>query len=217
MIGRKFGRLLVLEKAKVKSRHDKWVCSCDCGKSTVSFGFSLRMGRAQSCGCIAAEKSKERWKNPTAEMRKKMGTHAVTHNMSKHPAFRVWTDMKTRCLNPKSKWFPSYGGRGIFICKPWLDSFENFWRDLGGSWVAGASIGRIDNDGNYEPSNVRWETATQQQRNKTNTRYIETVHGKMPLKQAAELSGISDGCLRYRQMAGWPQDKLFQPSQRSKK
>jgi hypothetical protein len=217
MIGQRFGRLVVSERSQIKSRHSKWLCVCDCGKSTVSFGFSLRMGRAKSCGCIAAEKAKKRWENPTDEMRKKMGAHAITHNMSKHPAFRSWTDMKTRCLNPKSKWFASYGGRGIKICDSWLQSFENFWQDLGPTWFDGALIGRIDNDGNYEFCNVKWETATQQQRNKSNTRYIETPQGMMPIKVASEIFGIPVECLRYRQQAGWPIEKLYKPSQRNKK
>lgn len=217
MIGQRFGKLVVLDVAESNSRQRKWRCQCDCGKITTPFGFLLKSGKSKSCGCVAAQKSKDRWKNPTPEMRAKMGRHAITHNMSKHKAFRAWTDMKTRCLNPKSKWFKSYGARGIKICQEWINSFEIFWADMGGSWFDGATIGRIDNDGNYEPSNARWETRSQQQRNKSNTRFIETLNGLMPIKEASETYGISVNCLRYRQAAKWPIENIFKPSQRSKR
>lgn len=217
MIGQRFGRLVVLERAESNGRQAKWKCQCDCGRISTPFGFSLKSGDSKSCGCVAAEKSKERWKNPTPDMRAKLGKHAITHNMSKHKAFRAWTDMKTRCLHKKSKWYPSYGGRGITICQRWLDGFIYFWEDMGPAWFEGATLGRIDNNGNYEPSNVRWETARQQQRNKSNTLFIDTPQGKRPISEVCDETGLSRNCIVYRIKAGWPMEKLFQSSQRSDK
>lgn len=215
--GQRYGRLLVLQKAEASSRQPKWECLCDCGNRTAPFQFSLNTGKAKSCGCIAAEKSKTRWANATPEMFAERVLNAPnrTHGMSKHGAFRSWSDMKSRCLNKDHKWYPTYGGRGITVDAEWL-SFEKFWEDLGDTWFQGAQIGRLDNNGNYEPSNVRWETPAQQQSNKSNNVFICTPSGRMTLSQAARNFNIDRGCLAYRLRVGYPESQLFKPSQRAK-
>lgn len=215
LVGMKFGLLTVLEKAPSQRRHDKWHCICDCGKKTNSFGFCLRNGKSKSCGCIAANKSKERWKDPTLEARKKQSEKSKTHGMSKHKAYQSWADMKQRCNNKKHKWYPTYGGRGISVCDSW-QTFDCFWDDMKGSWFDGAQIGRLNNDGDYCLENCRWETPIEQQNNKSNNKFVLTPIGKMTLSAASKMYGISYGCLRYRISAGISQDKLFQKSQRKR-
>ena len=89
-----------------------------------------------------------------------------TTPLRKIQEYRIWGGIKYRCLNNKCRYWGSYGGRGISICDRWRDSFEAFLSDVGPRPSDKHSIGRINNDGNYEPGNVRWETAQQQNSNK---------------------------------------------------
>jgi DNA-binding CsgD family transcriptional regulator len=84
------------------------------------------------------------------------------HGMSNSPEFSCWHGMKSRCLNKNSKNYHRYGGRGITICERWLNSFENFYEDMGPKPSPNHSIDRKNNNGNYEPSNCRWATAKEQ-------------------------------------------------------
>lgn len=88
-----------------------------------------------------------------------------THRMTGSPEYRSWNAMRTRCNNKGHHKFPDYGGRGITICERW-NKFENFYADMGPRPSLNLSLDRIDNDGNYEPSNCRWATLKQQARNK---------------------------------------------------
>lgn len=107
----------------------------------------------------------------------------------RYPTYQSWSDMLKRCTNEKNRSYHNYGGRGIKVCERWM-SFQNFLNDMGEK-PAGMSLDRIDNDGDYEPSNCRWSTRQQQQRNTRRTVYVE---GKCALEWAGEL-GISQSAI----------------------
>lgn len=81
------------------------------------------------------------------------------------PEYQAWHNAKNRTTNPNVPVWPNYGGRGITMCDEWLNSFEAFFEHIGPKPGPGYSLDRIDNDGNYEPGNVRWATRTDQNRN----------------------------------------------------
>ena len=120
------------------------------------------------------------------------------HGSSRNPTYSKYQAMKQRCLNPKHKGWPRYGGRGIKVCERWLNSFENFLADMGES-PEGMSIDRIDSDGHYEPANCRWASADEQANNKRNNRRIE-IEGMVfaSLSRACDHFGISYGVVRGR-------------------
>lgn len=111
--------------------------------------------------------------------------------------------MKQRCTNPRSKFFAYYGGRGITICADWIDSFENFLKDMGEK-PEDMSLDRINNNGSYEPGNCRWATKKEQQNNLRSNR-IYNLYGKdFTISQLSEKFGIHRNTLDRRLKLGIP-------------
>lgn len=125
------------------------------------------------------------------------------HGMNKSPEHRAWVHMKQRCSNPNKREWPHYGGRGIKVCDRWQSSFLAFFADVGPRPSATHSLDRIDVNGDYEPSNVRWATQQQQVEN-TRTARLVTIDGKTQTIAAWEREmGLSKGQVRARESAGW--------------
>ena len=122
-----------------------------------------------------------------------------THGKS-YPPSRVywsWKSMKARCYNPNRTHYRHYGGRGIKVCDRWLESFENFYEDMG-DCPPGLSIDRIDNDGDYTPENCRWATSMEQTNNTSRNRRV-TVDGEtMTITQWARRLGVNIRTMFYR-------------------
>lgn len=163
--GQSFGRITVLAFSGMKKgRQPIWFCVCACGNFATSNAGTLRYGKKQSCGCLRNEASAERWR-----------THGLTSRAKFHPLFGIWSAMIARCENPNTKSYRFYGGRGIAVCKEWRTDFPKFVSDIGNRPSAAHSIDRINVDGNYEPSNCRWATATEQALNKRPKNSIATA------------------------------------------
>ncbi len=90
------------------------------------------------------------------------------HGLTYHPLYNVWREMRRRCDNPNHKWYPFYGGRGISVCKRWNTRFSNFYDDVIGLYKPNHVIDRVDNDGNYELSNIRFVPISTSNANKRN-------------------------------------------------
>lgn len=97
--------------------------------------------------------------------------YGAVHGMWRTPTYRIWANMKQRCLNPQNSAFRHYGARGITVCGRWL-KFENFLADMG-IRPDGLELDRIDNDGNYEPDNCRWTTRSEQVLNRRRPEYYD--------------------------------------------
>jgi len=125
------------------------------------------------------------------------------HGLSDTPTHKTWSAMKRRCTVQHDKDYPDYGGRGIKVCARWANSFEAFFEDMGVR-PAGMTIGREDNDGDYEPGNCRWETYREQNNNRRSSRHF-TFNGRtQSIAQWARELGTSRQTIRNRIEAGWP-------------
>lgn len=156
LTGQRFSQLVVVGRAEnAKNGTAQWLCVCDCGGEITRSGGNLRRyakdNRLQSCGCRAG--TKRHGHVSSDEGHKRLS-----------PTYRTWHSMKNRCLNPNSNRYHRYGGRGIIVCDRWRDSFESFLADMR-ERPEGKTLDRIDNDGNYEPSNCRWATPKEQKAN----------------------------------------------------
>ena len=123
--------------------------------------------------------------------------------------------MKGRCTNPNYPHYPNYGGRGILVCDRWLESFENFLKDMGEAPVE-MSLDRIDNDGDYSPENCRWATRSEQQNNKRNTQMLTAFGKTQSIKDWSAEMGLTVQLIRNRiKLHQWPVEKALTSPLRS--
>lgn len=154
-IGNTYGRLCVLALAKSKHKGARWSCQCSCGNITIVKGIDLRRKHVKSCGCLQKEIASQN----------KFGRNInYIDGRSNHPLYKTYCGMLERCYNRKSEAYKWYGALGIMVCNEWLNNFWQFVTDMGFK-PEGMSIERINTFGNYEPSNCKWATITEQNRN----------------------------------------------------
>lgn len=182
LVGSAFGHLTVVrllpERTDGGNRH--WECLCTCGSSVVATTGGLNRGRPQSCGCLRA-----------AAVRLANTRHGGSRrSVPAAPEYKAWSGIKRRCLAVTGRDYRNYGGRGIRVCEAWSSSYAAFLAHVGPRPSAKHSIDRIDNDGHYEPGNVRWATRSAQGQNTRRTRLTEDdVHAIRCLRAL----GISGG------------------------
>lgn len=208
LAGRRFGRLLVLYECDWrKNEHILWHCRCDCGNEVDVVCGNLTSGHTKSCGCYSRECTVER-----------STIHGMNRRGERHPIHHTWQDMLQRCENPNNSSYHRYGGRGITVCDEWHNPVVFADWALANNWEKGLQLDRIDNNGNYEPSNCRWATRKEQARNRRNNSLI-TFNGKtQTMAEWAEETGIKIGTLWARiNQTHWPIERaLTEPARRQK-
>lgn len=195
---KKFGRLLVKKYVAVGTNGAIWECLCDCGEVCYVSSSGLLSGHTKSCGCLVKE------------------SHPSVHNKSGTRLYNIWRGMKERCYNENTVHYNSYGGRGIVICDEWTDNFVSFYNwAIQNGYSDNLTIDRIDNNGNYEPSNCRW-TTQKEQMNNTRSNHLITFNGKtQTIAQWSEELGINYQTIQGRIRRGLPvpqilsKDKLY--------
>lgn len=196
LTGQRFGMLVAIRLHERVNGQAVWACRCDCGNESMARLGNLRRGHTISCGC---QRSAATTKNKTV------------HAMYGTPTYRSWSSMLTRCTNAANHKYASYGGRGISVHESWK-LFEGFYADMG-ERPEGTTLGRIDNDGNYEPGNCRWESVKQQGRNKRNTASFEHEGITATIPEHCERLGLNPSTVRTRLYTlGWPVDQALAPS-----
>lgn len=198
MLGKRFGKLVVVAVESLDRHYNvKYLCDCDCGNTCTKLGGNLRRGASTSCGCETYN-------------------HLKKHQMTSTPEYRAWTEMKRRCYDSSRIGYKNYGARGIAVCKEWIDSFENFYSDMG-KRPDNTSLDRIDNNGDYCPDNCRWATAVEQNVNKRNTTNVTYKGETLPLSEWAKKLGVNYQTFYSRiKRYSWDDERKFSPSLRPK-
>ena len=198
-IGMKFGRWTIIgDYIRYKQYgHKNYLCKCSCEKGTEKYVDlqNLKSGKSISCGCLTIENAKK---------------HFTKHGETKTKLYNTWSGMRHRCNNPNDDRYKDYGGRGIRVCDEWLNSYEVF-RDwsLSHGFENNLTIDRIDNDGNYEPSNCRWVDNKTQANNKRSNVIIEHNGIKKNTTEWGNELGINPRNIRNRLRRGITDDRLF--------
>lgn len=170
-----------------KDKHKLWVCKCDCGHEGLYISSRIRANLVKQCKLCATK--------ITAKKNR-------THGMGKTSEYKIWTGIKTRCLNVNDHSYAKYGAKGITVCKEWENSFEEFFKYVGRRPSKNHSIDRIDNSKGYEPGNVRWATKSEQARNRNNNSYVTDGVRILHINDAADELGITRGAAHLRLKRG---------------
>lgn len=184
LIGHKYGNLTIIKevpKRKYKFNdtfkyHRCFLVKCDCGVQLEVLLSVLKSGNTKSCGCIKKETTRRRFQ---------------THGLTNHPLYKRWKSILSRCFNEKTPSFCNYGGRGISMCDEWKNDFISFYNwSISNGFKSELQLDRINNDGNYEPSNCRWVSAKINSWNRRSNIHIEYNGTLMTISELSEIYKI---------------------------
>lgn len=198
--GMTFGRLHVDRYAGRIGDTNAYECTCQCGNKITTRGYSLSSGATRSCGCLIEDTA---------------GKLQYKHGLRQTEEYAILAGIRNRCLNPRVKAYPRYGGRGITVCDRWLNGdgqktgVECFVADMGQRPSPTHSIDRIDNDKGYSPDNCRWATPTDQERNKRNTKRLTFNGETKPLHEWSQSTGIPQAQIAKRLGRGWSVERAL--------
>lgn len=200
MVGKTFGKVTVLAEAGRHSERIKkltYICVCACGKEFRTLGVNLRNGGTTSCGCNHGGRVK----------------HGNALVGATTPEYRTWLNIKARCYNSSVGGYENYGGRGIYVCDEWKDSFETFLADMGPRPSPEHSIEREENDGPYSKANCKWATRVEQSNNRRSNRLVTLRGETKSLSDWTQTIGISYWVAHSRLKRGWSvEDALLIPA-----
>lgn len=195
LTGQVFGKLTAVEYIPGKPR-GKWRCSCECGSESLVGASTLKAGATQSCGC---SKGHYALGKPSFQRTGK----------SRTPEYTAWIRMRRSCYDSDYKDWERYGARGIQVCDQWKDDFVAFLEYIGPRPTPKHSIDRFpNNNGNYEPGNVRWATATEQGRNRRSSRLMELNGVTKSMVEWAEEFGLPYRLMKSRIRLGWSLERI---------
>lgn len=208
-IGSRFGKLMVIGDAPKKPSGALCsTCQCDCGELSVVSDSQLRLGRTRSCGCLQRKVSAE-------GVARRNFKHGFARGGKRRSEYRIWAQMINRCRDKRRT---RYGGRGILVCERWASSFESFLADVGPRPGPDFSIDRINNDGNYEPRNVRWATDKTQSSNSCNVIHLTARGTDKLISEWSTETGLPPDTLRKRIRSGWTsEDVVGRPLRRCRR
>ena len=200
--GTRFSRLVVISADKPKERivvrngvahvehMSTSLCQCDCGNKVVVLNNRLKFGNTMSCGCLQMETRAKVWR---------------THGGKGSRLYTIWRGMIGRCYYKSNPGYARYGGRGIEICNAWRSDFSAFreWA-ISHGYADDLTIDRIDNNGNYNPTNCRWATKEVQNGNRRMTKLISAFGKTLSISEWSRVTGISRRAITHRIKSGMP-------------
>lgn len=182
--GQTYNGITAVSFNRLENRRAIWNLVCHCGTQFTCSSNKIMSGYVKSCGCARLSTSKTR-------IRK----HGDSSSKAKE--YKAWQSMIQRCTNKKYRQWHNYGGRGIIVCDRWLNSYPDFLADVGRSPSPQHSIDRKENNGNYEPGNVRWATREQQNLNRRDTIFVTWGGETLPLKTFCENNTLKYSIAKY--------------------
>lgn len=183
--GKEYWNMKVLEYAGInKNGRSLWLCQCKCGNQKIIIGSELKRGKTKSCGCM----------------------NKTINGLYKSRIYRIHHLMLCRCYTKSTTNYLDYGGRGIAVCDEWRgkNGFLNFYEwSIKNGYNDNLTLDRINNNGDYEPSNCRWATRKTQSNNTRRNHIIEFNGKSLTISQWSKITGINQNTLYKRVSSGW--------------